>query len=71
MNKLNVTLWGMVKVAIYCSIVMGIIGVLVLLVIIPQWVKAPEILVPNVVGKEFYKAVSTLKNAGLKTNDII
>ena len=71
MNKLNITLWGMVKVAIYCAIVMGIIGVLVLLVIIPQWVKAPEVLVPNVVGKSFYKAVSTLKNAGLKASDTI
>lgn len=71
MNKINITLWGMVKVAVYCSIVMGIIGALVLLVIIPQWVKAPELLVPNVVGKEFYMAVSTLKNAGLKTSDIV
>ena len=71
MNKLNKTLWGMVKVAVYSSIVMGIIGILVLLVIIPQWVKAPEVLVPNVVGKSFYRAVSTLKNADLKASDII
>ena len=71
MNKLNQALWGMIKVAIYCSIVIGIIGTLVLLVIIPQWVKAPEVLVPNLVGKSFYKAVSTLKNAGLKASDII
>ncbi len=71
MNKLNITLWGMVKVAIYCSIVLGIIGALVLLVIIPQWVKAPELLVPNLVGKSFYNAVSTLKNAGLKVSDIV
>ena len=71
MNKLNITLWGMVKVAIYCSIVIGIIGTLVLLVIIPQWVKAPELLVPNLVGKSFYNAVSTLKNAGLKASDIV
>lgn len=71
MTKLNITLWGMVKVAVYCSIVMGIIGALVLLIIIPQWVKAPEILVPNLVGKSFYNAVSTLKNAGLKASDIV
>ena len=71
MNKLNKALWGMVKVAIYCSIVMGIIGSLVLLVVIPQWVKAPEVLVPNLVGKSFYNAVSTLKNASLKASDVI
>ncbi len=71
MNKLNQALWGMIKVAIYCSIVIGIMGTLVLLVIIPQWVKAPEVLVPNLVGKSFYNAVSTLKNAGLKASDII
>ncbi len=71
MNKLNQALWGMIKVAIYCSIVIGIIGTLLLLVIIPQWVKAPELLVPNLVGKSFYNAVSTLKNAGLKASDIV
>lgn len=61
----------MVKVALYCLIVIGIIGLLTVFIVIPQWVKAPEIIVPNVVDKSFYQAVSTLKNAGLKTSDII
>lgn len=61
----------MVKVAIYCMIVIGIIGLVVLFVVIPQWVKAPEIIVPNLVGKSFYNAVSTLKNSDLKVSDMI
>ena len=61
----------MVKVGIYCLIVAGIIGSVTLFVIIPQWVKSPEILVPNVVGKSFYNAVTTLKNTDLKVSDII
>lgn len=61
----------MVKVAIYCMIVIGIIGLVTLFIVIPQWVKSPEIIVPNLVGKSFYNAVSTLKNTRLKVSDMI
>ncbi len=56
----------MVKTAIYCLVVMGIIGGLTVFIVIPQWVKSVEVLVPNVVGKSFFQAVDTLKKVGLK-----
>ncbi len=71
LNKLNKTLWGMVKVAIYCLIVMGIVGSLTLFVVIPQWVKSTEVLVPNIVGKTFFQAVHALNTAGLSVEKMI
>ncbi len=71
MNTLNKTLWEMVKIAAYCLIVMGIVGSLTLFIVIPQWIKSTEILVPNLVGKHYYQALQTLKNAGLKPNNTL
>ena len=61
----------MVKIALYCLIVMGIIGLLTLFIVIPQWVKSTEILVPNLVGKSFHKAVHTLSKVGLEIDNLI
>ncbi len=71
MNTLNKTLWGMVKTAIYCLIVIGIVGLLTVFIVIPQWVKSTEILVPNLIGKNYYKAVKSLANAGLEPEKTI
>ncbi len=71
MNKLNKTLWGMVKIATYCLIVIGIIGFLTVFVVIPQWVKSTEILVPNLVGKHYYQALNSLSKAGLEAEKTI
>ena len=71
MNKLNKILWGMVKLASYCLIVIGIIGLLVVFIIIPQWVKSTEILVPNLVGKHYYQALNSLSDVGLAPEHII
>lgn len=56
----------MVKTAVYCVVVTGIVGLLTLFIVIPQWVKSAEILVPNVVNKPFYQAVDLLFNVGLQ-----
>ena len=56
----------MVKVAIYCLIVMGIVGLLTVFIILPQWVKSTEVLVPNVVGKSYFQAVPILSEVGLQ-----
>lgn len=66
MNKLNAILWAMVKITIYCMIVMGIVGLLTVFVVIPQWVKSTEVLVPNIVGKHYYQAAPALSEVGLK-----
>ncbi len=66
MNRLNSILWAMVKVAIYCMILMGIVGLLTVFIIIPQWVKSTEVLVPNIIGKHYYQAAPILSDVGLK-----
>ena len=71
MNKLNQILLRLTNVAIYLLIVMTIIGFLIVLIIIPQWVKSTEILVPNLIGKDYWQAVDSLGNMGLKPDDII
>ena len=71
MNKLNQILLRLTNVAIYLLIVMTIIGFLIVLIIIPQWVKSTEILVPNLIGKDYWQAVDSLGNIGLKPDDII
>lgn len=65
MKKLNSILWAMVKIAVYCMIVMGIIGLLTVFIVIPQWVKSTEVLVPNIVGKHYYQAAPALSEVGL------
>ncbi|MCG9126817.1 PASTA domain-containing protein [Candidatus Poribacteria bacterium] len=71
MNKLNKVLFRLSNVAIYLLIVMTIIGFLIGMIVIPQWVKSTEILVPNLVGKDYWQAVDSLGNIGLKPDDII
>ena len=71
MNILNKTLWGMVKIALYCLIVIGIVGLLTLFIVIPQWVKSTEILVPNLVNKSYLQALSELSKVGLKLDNLI
>ena len=56
----------MVKIAIYCMIVMGVIGLLTVFIVIPQWVKSTEVLVPNIIGKHYYQAAPALSDVGLK-----
>ena len=71
MHKLNQTLWGMVKIATYCLIVFGIVGLLTVFIVLPQWVKSNDIIVPNLIGKPFYQAINTLKVAGLQAENYI
>lgn len=56
----------MVKTALYCMIVLGIMGVLTLFIVLPQWVKSTEVLVPNIIGKHFFQAIQELNNVGLE-----
>ena len=56
----------MVKIAVYCMIVMGIVGLLMVFIVLPQWVKSIEVLVPNIVGKHYYQAAPVLSEVGLK-----
>ena len=66
MNNLNNTLFAVVKVSLYFLILFGIIGVLIIFVIIPKWVRTEEVLVPNIIGKSYYEAVRILDREGLR-----
>ena len=66
MNSINDTLFAVVKVALYLLILFGIVGVLIIFVIIPRWVRTEEVLVPNIVGKTYYEAVPILDAVGLR-----
>ena len=66
MNSLNNILFAVVKVSLYFLILFGIIGVLIIFVVIPRWVRTEEVLVPNIVGKTYYEAVRMLDKEGLR-----
>ena len=66
MNNLNNTLFAAVKVSLYFLILFGIIGVLIIFVVIPKWVRTEEVLVPNIIGKTYYEAVRMLDKEGLR-----
>ena len=66
MNSLNNILFAGVKVSLYFLILFGIIGLLIIFVVIPRWVRTEEVLVPNVIGKTYYEAVRILDKEGLR-----
>ena len=66
MNPLNNALFASFKVLIYFLIVFGILGALAIFVIIPSWVRTEEVLVPNIIGENYYEAVRILGDAGLQ-----
>jgi len=66
MNSLNDTLFAIVKVSLYLLILLGIIGLFIVFVIIPRWVRTEEVLVPNITGKSYYEALRILDETGLR-----
>lgn len=66
MNRINDTLFAVVKVLLYLSILAGIVGMLIVFVVIPRWVRTEEVLVPNIIGKTYYEAVPVLDKVGLR-----
>lgn len=66
MNSLNNTLFATFKVFLYLLILLGIVGVLIIFVVIPKWIRTEEVLVPNIIGKTYYEAIRILDDAGLQ-----
>lgn len=71
LQGINNPLFAIVKVSLYLLIVLGIVGVLTILVVIPRWVRTEEVVVPNVTGKTYYEAVRVLDGAGLRPAETI
>jgi serine/threonine-protein kinase len=66
MNSLNNTLFATFKIFLYLLILLGIIGLLIIFLVIPRWVRTEEVLVPNITGKTYYDAIRILNDAGLR-----
>ena len=66
MNSLNNTLFATLKVFLYLLILLGIVGLLIVFVVIPRWIRTEEVLVPNITGKTYYEAIRILDDAGLQ-----
>ena len=66
MNSLNNTLFATFKVFLYLLILLGIVGLLIIFVVIPRWIRTEEVLVPNITGKTYYEAIRILDDAGLQ-----
>ena len=71
MKGINNPLFAIFKVSLYCLIVLGIVGLLTVLIVVPWWVRTEEVLVPNVTGKTYYEAVRVLDEAGLRPAETI
>ena len=66
MNPINNILFAVVKVSLYFLILAGIVGVLIIFVVVPRWVRTEEVLVPNIIGRTYYEAVPILDKVGLR-----
>ena len=66
MNSLNNTLFATFKVFLYLLILLGIVGLLIIFVVIPRWIRTEEVLVPNITGKTYYEAIRILDEVGLQ-----
>lgn len=66
MNRLNQTLFAIIKVSLYGLMLIGIVGLLTIFVVIPRWIRTEEVLVPNIIGRNYYEAVRILDDAGLR-----
>ena len=66
MNSLNNTLFATFKVFLYLLTLLGIVGLLIVFVVIPKWIRTEEVLVPNITGKTYYEAIRILDDVGLQ-----
>ena len=61
----NAILFAVIKVALLCLGVMGVIGLVCLFWIIPHQVRTPEVAVPNLIGQNYQQAVLLINSTGL------
>ena len=66
----NVILFAIIRVALLCLGVIGIVGLVFLFWIIPRQVRTPEVTVPNLIGQSYQKAVLLINSTGLTVNPV-
>ena len=61
----NAILFAVIKVALLCLGVLGVVGLVFLFWIIPRQVRTPEVAVPNLIGQSYEQAVLLITTSGL------
>ena len=66
----NAILFAVIKVAILCLGVLGVVGLVFLFWIIPHQVRTPEVAVPNLIGQSYQQAVLLITSSGLAVDPV-
>ena len=66
----NAILFAVIKVALLCLGVMGVIGLVCLFLVIPHQVRTPEVAVPNLIGQNYQQAVLLINSTGLVVDPV-
>ena len=66
----NAILFAIIRVALLCLGVIGIVGLVFLFWIIPRQVRTPEVTVPNLIGQSYQKAVLLINSTGLTVDPV-
>ena len=66
----NAILFAVIKVALLCLGVLGVVGLVFLFLIIPGQVRTPEVAVPNLIGQSYQQAVLLITSSGLAVDPV-
>ncbi len=66
----NAILFAVIKVALICFGVIGVIGLVFLFWFIPRQVRPPEVAVPNLIGQSYQQAVQLINSTGLVVDPV-
>ena len=63
---MNAYLSAIIKLALLCLVIVGVVGLITLFWVIPGQVRTPEVAVPNLAGQDHERAVQLLHSVGLR-----
>ncbi len=66
----NAILFAVIKVAVLCLGIIGVVGLVALFLIIPHQVHTPEVTVPNLIGQSYQQAAWIINSAGLAVDPV-
>ena len=66
----NAILFAVIKVALLCLGVLGVVGLVFLFWIIPHQVRTPEVAVPSLIGQSYEQAVLLITTSGLAVDPV-
>ena len=66
----NAILFAVIKVALICLGVIGVVGLVLLFWLIPRQVRTPEVAVPNLIGQSYQQAALLINSTGLAIDPV-